>query len=106
MARAALRIEVTCYPVFTVYKKGHGGKHDFSATCPRVVRHARPKPLSFHPYSATSVACFPPKRVLLKAPINGMKVRPKRSRIYASRTNVHAKRMKVHGQVSREEANG
>src|ERR1017187_9025592 len=36
----------------------------------------------------------------LKAPINGMKVRSKRSQVHSSCTKVHAKPMKVHGKVS------
>jgi len=36
---------------------------------------------------------------LLKAPINGMKVRSKRSQVHASRIKLRAKRMKVHEQV-------
>ena len=62
--------------------------------------YARPKSLSFPLFSAPARCVFRTQRVFMKPPINGMKVRLRRSQVHASRTKVHAKRMKVLGQVS------
>lgn len=45
----------------------------------RVLRHVRPKSLSFHRLASPFDLRFPTQRAFMKVPINGTKVHPKRS---------------------------